>query len=1050
MTEKLPFALTDRYEVVEELGRGGHAVVYRAHDRTIRRDVAIKLLRSDALSDELRARFQQEIELTARLEHEHILHVYDTGEFAGRPFVVMELATNRTLADRLAAERQLPVGEALALTRQVGIALAHAHAHGVIHRDVKPENILLGADGAILADFGIARITQDTAIRGLTSTGVVVGTVLYMSPEQLCAEKTLDARSDQYALACVLYEMLAGVRPHVATTVEGLRLLRISGQHAAVSAHRPATPDAVEAALMRALSPMPADRFRSIDAFLVALGVLATDEFVTGPLHHAAHGRSARHPAHATSASSRVRPRRSFVGLIAWSAPVAASMLALFAWSRVNRTKTWPRSAATDGLVIGLQLDDRLGANASSVGGRVGSALRSELGQWPAVVVSAGRPASEQTPRVALSTLAQGDSTLVRMVVRQPRTGQSVVFDTTIAAPSATAAQELARRLARFALLTVVSSDDASDLSDPGILHNDSRLSSDQARGVRTLHDRSVDALREYARGFQRLRDGALDSASASFRLAGSASTTFGAAHLWAAQSAYWARPTKTFAWARSVELAQRSGTLRGEDSLLAAGLAGMSRMEFQDACRQFDAATNVNAQSFAAWYGAGECRRLDSLVISRGTVLDFRSSHWDAMTKYRRAVALAPTPPLLATLFPVIMRTTYAFAGRVRLGRRAGSRVAEYQALPSLSADTLAFHPVSFDEMRRMGSTSVPATLQPAVRRGAAVALELTQQWIERSPEYAPAWFHHAVALELSGRFTSVRGELSADSALARAAAVDRAGRLHTAIAIARTRNALRRGDLDSAVRLARAATSEMRTATLTPGQRDSLAPLAALVGDLPRALALSASDESNAQLSPVLAQARRDFRLRAVLGMCDGLGEAKESLVRAFAAAVAPAERAKQQQQWIRPVLRAAVPCLGPSVIGDGAPDGPLETAYQALASGDQRVARRTLRDLQTRRSGATASLLTWDWLFPESGALVQAGDSVGAKMRLIEALADIGSLNYFTLDETAQAAGLRRGILLLRDLVMRTGARVGSLEGQWVERAAALQVTTTPESR
>ena len=249
-----PFVLLDRYEISEEIGRGGHAVVFRARDRVLDRDVAVKILRDDAISADTLIRFRQEVQVTAQLEHKHILHVYDTGEYDGRPYIVMELASGRTLHDRLAREGQLPVMDALQLARDVGLALAHAHSRGVVHRDVKPENILLGAAGAILADFGIARVTTEDMVRQITSTGTTVGTVQYMSPEQLCAEPNIDARSDQYSLACVLYEMLAGVRPHISATFEGLRMLRISAQHSAVMVHRPRVPAPINDAILTALS----------------------------------------------------------------------------------------------------------------------------------------------------------------------------------------------------------------------------------------------------------------------------------------------------------------------------------------------------------------------------------------------------------------------------------------------------------------------------------------------------------------------------------------------------------------------------------------------------------------------------------------------------------------------------------------------------------------------------------------------------------------------------------------------------------------------------
>ena len=271
-----PFVTTlrDRYTIFEEIGRGAHAIVFRGHDRTLNREVAVKVLREDSVSVDILLRFRQEVAVTSQLRHPNILQVFDSGEFEGRPFIVMELAVGRTLEARLAREGHLPIDDALQIARDVGLALAHAHARGVVHRDVKPENILLGPAGAILADFGIARVTTEEIARQITSTGTTVGTVAYMSPEQLCAEPNIDRGSDQYSLACVLYEMLVGVRPHVSTTFAGLRMLRIRALHLPVAMHRPAIPAAVNDAIAKALSSSTTDRFDSMPDFLAALGVL--------------------------------------------------------------------------------------------------------------------------------------------------------------------------------------------------------------------------------------------------------------------------------------------------------------------------------------------------------------------------------------------------------------------------------------------------------------------------------------------------------------------------------------------------------------------------------------------------------------------------------------------------------------------------------------------------------------------------------------------------------------------------------------------------------
>ncbi|HYW51197.1 MAG TPA: serine/threonine-protein kinase, partial [Gemmatimonadaceae bacterium] len=171
MPPALPWKIEDRYTIVAEIGHGSHAIVYRAIDRMLEREVAIKVLRAELVDSDIGERFRREIRLTSQLAHPNIAHVYGTGEFMGSPYFVIELARGRSLAERLAIEPQLPVDEAFAITRQVASALGHAHRAGIIHRDVKPANILLTPDGALLTDFGVARAIDAGVGTLATSTG---------------------------------------------------------------------------------------------------------------------------------------------------------------------------------------------------------------------------------------------------------------------------------------------------------------------------------------------------------------------------------------------------------------------------------------------------------------------------------------------------------------------------------------------------------------------------------------------------------------------------------------------------------------------------------------------------------------------------------------------------------------------------------------------------------------------------------------------------------------------------------------------------------------
>ena len=211
-----PFA--GRYTIERELGRGGMATVYRARDLRHDRAVALKVLHPEFAASVGGDRFSREIRLLASLHHPHILPLFDSGEHDGAVFYVVPCVEGESLRRRLEHERQLPLEEALRITREVADALDHAHRHGVIHRDVKPENILLEEGHAIVADFGVARALTRASGESSTTAGMVVGTPAYMSPEQASGDEDLDGRSDQYSLACVLYEMLAGAPPFSGTT----------------------------------------------------------------------------------------------------------------------------------------------------------------------------------------------------------------------------------------------------------------------------------------------------------------------------------------------------------------------------------------------------------------------------------------------------------------------------------------------------------------------------------------------------------------------------------------------------------------------------------------------------------------------------------------------------------------------------------------------------------------------------------------------------------------------------------------------------------------
>ena len=266
---RLQDALADRYRLDRPLGHGGMATVYLAHDLKHDRDVALKVLRPELAAMIGPERFLREIATTARLSHPAILPLFDSGTDAGICWYAMPYFTGKTLTDRLTAQGPLPVPEALAVFRDVAGALEYAHQRGILHRDLKPANILLQDDRAVLADFGIALPVGQAGER-LTETGLSLGTPEYMSPEQVLAAPVLDARSDVYALGCVLYEMLSGGPPFTGATPQSVLAKRLQDPVPRLPASRQ-IPPAIEAAIGRALAREPEGRFDSIADFARAV-----------------------------------------------------------------------------------------------------------------------------------------------------------------------------------------------------------------------------------------------------------------------------------------------------------------------------------------------------------------------------------------------------------------------------------------------------------------------------------------------------------------------------------------------------------------------------------------------------------------------------------------------------------------------------------------------------------------------------------------------------------------------------------------------------------
>jgi len=326
--DRLKAALADRYTVERKIGAGGMADVYLTHDVRHNRKVAIKVMHRELAELVGVERFLREIETTARLQHPHILPLFDSGSVEGTVFYVMPYVEGESLRTRLKRERQLPLADVLRITNEIASGIGYAHRHGVIHRDIKPDNVLFQDGQAVVADFGIALPKKEEASDArLTQAGMSLGTPAYMSPEQVSGQD-VDPRSDIYALGVVAYEMLAGQTPFTGTSVPAVLSKVVSEMPRPISAHRRSVPPHVEGAIARALEKLPADRWQTTSEFA---------ETLTGVHDHGV----------------RVRSRSSIGAAIPWT--LAIVLAVALGWMGVRQSRQDP--PARDPVRFGVDFD---------------------------------------------------------------------------------------------------------------------------------------------------------------------------------------------------------------------------------------------------------------------------------------------------------------------------------------------------------------------------------------------------------------------------------------------------------------------------------------------------------------------------------------------------------------------------------------------------------------------------------------------------------------------------------------------------------------------
>ena len=982
--------LGGRYTLERELGRGAAATVYLGRDLREGRDVAVKILHADLHPHLADGRFLREIQLASRLAHPHILPVLDSGETGGQLWYTMPFVEGESFRARLERERQLPVDEVVAVARQVAEALAYAHRQGVVHRDVKPENILLAGGKALLADFGIAKPLDQRSTR-ITATGHMVGTPAYMSPEQIGGEAGLDGRSDQYGLACVVYEALAGEPPFGGPTPQAVLSRHLHQPAPAIRLARATVPEHLERALLRAMAKTPAERFPDMASFMAALAgdVAPTAEFPLG---------------------LRAVRRR-------WTWLLGAVVVGLGAWGLL-RTRAAPAPAGDPLIVIAPmahrdeRLADLLRAEACL------TVLYDALGPWPDLrlvnrmrVLDAlqrgDRPvtvatASQFATRLGAAQfvwvdVASGlsrDSARIELLLYDTRDAEQPVFSqAAVVAVDPAALERGFRQLARLLVLHILRLPDTV---------NEAVLATPKLEAITAVAD-----------GWEALGEWDLPRARAAFGRATQVDPTYGMGLLWRAQVGAWlGEPVEQW---RPYAIAARNlaDQLGAPDGHAASALAALAVGDPATACTAYREQLRRDPNDVRGWLGLGDCLAQDDAVLrDAGGRWQFRASWHEAASAYGEAFRLAPSAHR-AYRSMAAMRLARVMPVRgyvVRPG--VGADSARFVAFPALASDTVAWSPrpvAALDEI-------APAVVEAPARRAALVRhrarlAAIGSEWTGAFPRSADAWEARAELALDAGDGTA------AATAVARAAALATAPGQRLRVVQLAVRQRLAAGDMAGAARLA---DSVVAAAGPAPSAEDAraLAPLAMLTGQVHAAARLGrrAAADGGEVPQALLADA-------AALLAYAAAGVAPDS-VRALDARVAAAlerEVARDARpRWHAALLEQpamfAFSATGP-LAAHRRPEGWLLEAQAALVRGDSAGARRRVQEvLAVRRDdGLGPADVAGEIVLAEAEVLRAAGDLAGAEAHLTAWLDELDRVRPDLMTRVPSAAALWRAMVL-----------------------------------
>lgn len=1015
-TESLATALAPRYVVERELGRGGMAAVFLARDTRIARHVAIKVL-DPALSRSVDStRFLHEIRTTANLGHPHILPLYDSGEAEGLLYYVMPHVAGESLRDRLTRQGRLTVDEAVRIGIDIADALACAHDHGVVHRDVKPENILLG-DGihVYVADFGLARALATDAEERLTSTGLAMGSPLYMSPEQIAGEKEIDGRADVYSLGCVLYELLTGRPPFTAPAVPGVLARHLTERPRPLRELQPEAPPFIAAAIERALEKRPRDRFAG-----------ATDL-----------ARALRAESGATAAGGFHDPRtrrrllRGALGMGVVLLGAAAVRLGVGDWFAGGRAGL---DSTAYVVLVPAPADD-------SLSHLLAQTLFASMSDWRGIRVDESRPADDivGAPQRLLDVRAlhraarkHAAAFVVGLMVQ--RRGPGLVVTATrydarlprspprrVSAVIATQADSLIERA-------------IAGIADSVLFRAPPRWSfGPHAGGTKVFPARVYfeDAVRALA-------SWDLVRADSSFAAAVSADPAYAQAHLWLGHVRHW-RDEPSEKWIVPIGQALRfRDAMTPADRARASALDDIARRAFPSACARYDSLIAGDGRDFIAWYGAAECRRLDGVVVASSDSESgwaFRGSYNAAVSAYERVFDIEPGMVKAFSQGAYDALRGRLFTSSVRLRSGSSASGARFSAYPEWR-DTLLFVPYPRREFERTVAHQPPPGHALAVSRLRAVFDRITARWVTAAPNDAEALLARGVALEFIDPERAQRAYRQARSLATPGEEALRAGaaefwlRVKLAIPSAPEELMAARSLADSLLQ---------QGTRHRPERVSFLAAVAGLVGRIDDAAAYAQYAVAARMAAPESSAAV--FRLGgralafAAFGRAGELAAVEAEIRRAVDGGFPEPERAGLMSATLARALMVAAP-FHRSPITSRVLDPRMPVAL--LLAGDTIGSRQAVTQQDDARRSRAACDVTLDVLYVDAWVMSQVGLGARAAERLDQTLRALRYCEPQLLGDVAIAGALRQAIALRRQLAIDSRDSATAKEWENVMRA------------